>query len=589
MKLPLLFSIMLVAVAGCGGSDPAVNSAPVANAGLDKTQLTGDLVILDGSASSDDDSDTLTYTWSLTSPDTSSSTLSKADTFQPTFTPDINGTYTVRLRVNDGTVDSKSDLITITAETPTFAQTFPDTVTITENDQDSSVFISALYLELDPTNISRISFTITPKEGALAEAINATFDIDKLLLIESGVKLPIWGMYDNYENSVDVTLYFTDNSEKVISHKVLTEQYVDPNSIYDQMLINQGIDVTSKPTYHYFYLESNLDQGPIIMDIDGYIRWKTNTPTEISRNFTFDDGAFIIQSGSTLINLSLSGEKTIYPIKAPGLTDIIPHHELTTGKSGYLVNIDATKNDSWNIETILLEVDKKGNYIGQWDFGEIITNHMLQNSDDPTNFVRDGIDWFHMNSAIYDASDDSIIVSARELFVIKIDYSTKKIKWILGDETKYWAEFPSLLALSLQSTDIKPIGQHALSITDGQLMMFNNGQVSFNQPEGAPVGQRLPTSLAMKWTIDEENMAANNTWTYDAGFVSDICSSVYEKEGFYLLTYAAVDRVKPAPGRVVIQGIDSEKNIMFEFEQPLAAKPCSTWNSDFIELESLVY
>lgn len=475
------------------------------------------------------------------------------------------------------------------SETPTFAEAFPEELTITENDPNSSVFISALDLDLDPTNISRISFTISPKEGALADAIKATFDIDKLLLLESGVKLPIWGMYDNYENIVDVTLYFTDNSEKVISHRVLTDQYVDPNSIYDQMLINHSIDITSKPTFHYFYLESNLDQGPIIMDIDGNIRWKTNTPTEISRHFTFDDGAFIIQSGSTLIHLSLSGEKTTYPIKVSGLTGIIPHHELTTGKSGYLVNINATKNDSWNIETILLEVDKKGNYIGQWDFGEIITDHMLKNSDDPTKLVQDGIDWFHMNSAIYDPSDDSIIASSRELFVIKIDYSTKKIKWILGDETKYWAEFPSLLALSLQSTDIKPIGQHALSITDGQLMMFNNGQVSFNQPEGVPVGQLLPTSLAMKWTIDEENMEANNTWTYDAGFVSYICSSVYEKEGFHLLTYAAVDRVKPEAGRVVIQGIDPEKNIIFEFEQPLASKPCSTWNSDFIELNSLVY
>jgi arylsulfate sulfotransferase len=30
---------------------------------------------------------------------------------------------------------------------------------------------------------------------------------------------------------------------------------------------------------------------------------------------------------------------------------------------------------------------------------------MIKNGDDPSDFVRDGVDWFHMNSAIYDPSD----------------------------------------------------------------------------------------------------------------------------------------------------------------------------------------
>jgi hypothetical protein len=483
--------------------------------------------------------------------------------------------------------DSGSDSHEPLADAPTLAETFADALTITENDEDSSVFISALDMDMDPTNISRVRFTIAPKEGTLAESISATFNIDNLLSSEHGVKLPIWGMYDNYENTVDVTLHFTDESEKVITHKVLTEQYVDPNSIYDQMSINQGIESSNKPTFNYFYLESGLDQGPVIMDIDGYIRWTTNSPTMSKyRAATFDESGFIVQLGSDIINLSLSGKENIYPIQAPGLTNIEPHHETTKGKYGYFLNINATKDASEQIETILLEVDKEGNYIDQWDFSEIIADYMQQNSDDPTNLIRDGIDWFHMNSAIYDPSDDSIIVSARELFVIKVDYSTKEIKWVLGDETKYWAEFPSLLALSLYSSDIKPMGQHALSITDGQLMLFNNGQASFNQPSGEAIGEVLPTSLGMKWEIDEESMEATTTWSYDDGIYSDVCSSIYERKGFYLITYAAVDRLTDLENTTLIQGVDAEKNVIFEFELPGA---CNTWNSDFIELESLVY
>ena len=63
---------------------------------------------------------------------------------------------------------------------------------------------------------------------------------------------------------------------------------------------------------------------------------------------------------------------------------------------------------------------------------------------------------------------------SRENFVIAVDYETGDIKWILGDTTKQWAEFPSLtsLALNLGANTLPPIGQHAVSITrDDRLMV----------------------------------------------------------------------------------------------------------------------
>ena len=478
----------------------------------------------------------------------------------------------------------------------TLAELLSGTLTITENDQDSSVFISDLDLEVDPTNLSQLSFTIVPKREAVAQAISATFDIDKLVTTDDVVKLPIWGMYDDFENTVNVTLHFIDGSEKIVSHNVLTEPYLDPDSLYDQIVINKSINATSEIKHSYIFLESNARQGPVIMDIDGYIRWVTNNPAGPSGGLDllpfeymsakFDDGEIVMHLDGNLLKLRLSGEKTVSPIEAIGLTNILSHHEIEKGKYGYILNIDATKNEKSIIEAILLEVDSDGNYIDHWDFGEIIANHMLENLEDPTALVRDGIDWFHMNSAIYDPSDDSIIVSARELFVMKVAYSTKEIKWILGDETKYWAEFPSLLAMSLYSSDIKPMGQHALSITGGQLMMFNNGQASFNQPEGEAAGEVLSTSLAMKWEIDEINMEAKNTWSYDAGIYSDVCSSAYEQDGSYLVTYGSVNRRTSLKNKIIIQGLDTEKNVSYEFEH---LGFCSSWSGEIIRLESLVY
>ena len=92
------------------------NSAPVANAGLDQTVLTGSQVTLDGSGSSDADGDTLTYTWAFTSiPSGSSASLSDANVTAPTFTADLSGDYVLSLVVNDGLGDSLADSVTITA------------------------------------------------------------------------------------------------------------------------------------------------------------------------------------------------------------------------------------------------------------------------------------------------------------------------------------------------------------------------------------------------------------------------------------------------------------------------------------------
>ena len=94
------------------------NTAPTANAGVDQSIETGNLVLLDGSASSDVDNDPLSYVWSFVSlPTGSTSLLSQATSETPEFTPDIDGTYIVQLVVNDGELVSEVSTATITSST----------------------------------------------------------------------------------------------------------------------------------------------------------------------------------------------------------------------------------------------------------------------------------------------------------------------------------------------------------------------------------------------------------------------------------------------------------------------------------------
>ena len=94
----------------------AANSAPVANAGAFQNVVAGQLVSLDGTASSDANRDLLTYKWVLISkPVGSNAGLSSTTSSRPTFTADLIGTYVLSLQVNDGKLNSELSYVSITA------------------------------------------------------------------------------------------------------------------------------------------------------------------------------------------------------------------------------------------------------------------------------------------------------------------------------------------------------------------------------------------------------------------------------------------------------------------------------------------
>lgn len=133
------------------------NAVPVANAGLVQHVPTGVQVILDGSASSDADGDTLSYNWTLAStPTGSAAALIRADTARPTFTADVAGTYVAKLTVSDGKTSSVPVETTVTATTPSAAD-----FTYTPNGGNA------------PTTIR---FTPTPAANLVVERYEWDFD-----------------------------------------------------------------------------------------------------------------------------------------------------------------------------------------------------------------------------------------------------------------------------------------------------------------------------------------------------------------------------------------------------------------------------
>ncbi|MFQ5560072.1 MAG: PKD domain-containing protein [Nitrospinota bacterium] len=113
----------------------AGNAKPVADAGASQNTGNYSLVILDGSGSSDDDNDPLTYSWSVVSYPQGSTipVLSDPLSATPSFTPDTTGTYVFSLTVNDGEVPSTADTVSISVSPLTAILTWTAPTTNADN------------------------------------------------------------------------------------------------------------------------------------------------------------------------------------------------------------------------------------------------------------------------------------------------------------------------------------------------------------------------------------------------------------------------------------------------------------------------
>ena len=324
------------------------------------------------------------------------------------------------------------------------------------NDPGPSPFIAMVHLTgNDLRSMTAVQYTIAAKPGTVSSPVQVEYSLAALqtrgYVSGETVTVPVYGLYAGYDNQVQMEIMRQGQEAVQFEVDITTENYLDPTGIYSEPNVIVKRAAGSSLGYSFIYVKSAI-ASPVILDTDGNIRWVLpDVPDSLSSAFTGD--TFVIGSTTKPIVYQAGLDGKFFSTNLPTTpSDYIDFgHDITAGKVGLLGEPDALTGNVEDIESNVMEMSVGDTVaiLNNWDLGAIISNYMTSQGDDAAAFVRPGVDWFHLNSAIYDPSDDSLIVSSRENFIIKLDYSTGTIKWILGDPTKYWYTFPSLRAKAL--------------------------------------------------------------------------------------------------------------------------------------------
>ena len=466
-----------------------------------------------------------------------------------------------------------TSLLLFTLRSASATQADETSIVFTGRKAGNGPFIRQLNFRVSPiANLKNVQFTVQPKPGSVTRPISATYSSAYLAsrgYLDSttgNMSIFVFGLYDDFNNTVSLNYVFNDDSAKCIGvFSLPTRAFHNPCG-YKQPVVVKPRNRSTNLSYDFMLLKNSCsDFSPAIMDTDGELRW-VGTAGLANVSSAFFDNAVYLGDGPQLFRIDLDG--TVNPVgdySNLGVTGF--HHNIDPGKQGLLVEVDTTTD----LESVILEVNKDGRVRKRWNMFKIIADAMRAGGDNPSGFVRRGEDedWFHNNSVTYRKSDDSLVVSSRENFVIALDYSSGAIKWILGDSSKAWYQYPSLrqFALTVPPGGVAPIGQHALSFTSNdKLLLFDNGLQSFNQN---PPGNSRKFASPRRYSLNLNTRTSTQTYSYNRQIVSEICSSVYEDApDNYLVDYAVAGSFMTYSSAAELVGLQANGQKVFDYKFP---------------------
>ena len=392
-----------------------------------------------------------------------------------------------------------------------------------------------IYVQLDPYDASPLSaLLLFQTEDAMTVDISvagkdeATTVKNSFDDYETDHSIPILGLYPDTENEVTGTL--TDESGNSMEKTVTIKTGTLAKSI-------ANIEVKEADTTKMELGDSELTfvvpstKRAYAFDANGDVRWySTRYNSHIFKELTNGNLLYLTKESNdadtynVLLETDYLGK--IYHRydfssssaandtgKSEGEMTVI-HHDGNELPSG---NFLLTVNDGSNyIEDTMIELNRETGEIEKTiDLKDILPEAFYEDYDSTSR--EDGkVDWFHQNSVEYDEADNSIIISGRHQdTIMKIDYDTSEIKWIMGDSSGW----PESYQKYFLNGEVKARGgQHAAIVLPDQddndettdiLYYDNNISVTRGDEETSE-----KYSEARQVRINDAEMTIEEVWTF---------------------------------------------------------------------------
>lgn len=211
----------------------------------------------------------------------------------------------------------------------------------------------------------------------------------------------------------------------------------------------------------------------------------------------------------------LNSDNAINEGKSEEMTMV--HHDAIELPSG---NLLLTVNGDTNyIEDIMIELDREtGEIVKTIDLKDLLPSEFYEEYDETTR--DDGkVDWFHQNAVVFDESDNSIIISSRNQdLIMKVDYKTSRIIWIMADEEGWPDDYKQYLVAGTGDSFKYTAGQHAPVILPDQdnnedtidLLVYDNNVVVTRGNESLS----KEYSRGVQYRINEKKRTSKEIWSF---------------------------------------------------------------------------
>lgn len=396
---------------------------------------------------------------------------------------------------------------------------------------------------------------------------------DKLTTIETEFAkntkhyLPIYGLYADYNNKVDISYTLSDGKKITKQVEIQTDKLPD-----DFVLPTSVKKDSSKLTNDLYFFTPSSKGYTCAYDVNGDVRWY------LSNNAVWDNTR--LKNGHMMV----STERLVNsPYYMTGLyeIDLLGHiYNEYSLKGGYhhdyfelpngnlLVASDDFNNESGTVEDYIVELDRTtGNIVKTWDLKDVL------NMEDGKSENWSNYDWFHNNSVWYDDATNSITLSGRHQdAVINIDYTSGKLNWIIGDSTNWSSEYQKYFFTPVGKDFEWQWSQHAAMITpEGYVFIFDNGN-NKSKDSSKYVDASNSYSRGVMYKIDTDKMTIEQVYEYGkergSSFYSPYISDVdYLSKNHYIIH---------SGGIVYVDGKNSN--------QPAGFSSNTTLKSDTVEV-----